>query len=71
MEQGHRYKHKCKIIKNNEENKQIKIPQWLFNVTSHTVNGTLPVEFELQQPRQGLALLMHHLPINPSYTAIK
>lgn len=56
MEQGHRYKHKCKIIKNNEENKQIKIPQWLFNVTSHTVNGTLPVEFELQQPRQGLAL---------------
>lgn len=35
VEQGHRYKHKCKIIKNNEENKQIKIPQWLFNVTSH------------------------------------
>lgn len=34
--------------KNNEEDKQIQIPQWLFNVLP--VKTTLPLEFELQQP---------------------
>lgn len=59
------------LMKNNEENEQIQIPRQLFYVYVRHVNTTLPLEFELQQPRQASLPLMHHLPINPSYAAIK